>query len=297
MEAFRVPRDSLLAAAAFLGLVGLIGWLDLSTGPDYGFGFFYLIAVVPAAWFVGRSSGFVVGLAAGLAWFLADVAVRTTAPADAIAWNAASGTALFLAAAFLADRVRRDRDALQRADADRKRFVRSLEQEVQRSADALVALTLRGLRRPAGAVTPDDMRALHARAEEIQFLSRDFAALVRLQSGALRLDRKTFDIVELIEEIRTQRIGAQRIPLTRPAEPVFVWGDRARLRQVLEIGFSRLTGAGSTSEVAVDIAVAGKSARVTLAAAGRDQPVRRADDADIGFELAQQLMAAHSGEL
>src|SRR6266536_3898135 len=114
MEAFRVPRDSLVAAAAFLGLVGLIGWLDLSTGPDYGFGFFYLIAVVPAAWFVGRSSGFVVGLAAGLAWFLADVAVRTTAPADAIAWNAASGTALFLAAAFLADRVRRDRDALQR---------------------------------------------------------------------------------------------------------------------------------------------------------------------------------------
>ena len=62
-----IPGMRALAVRAMLAglvLVGLIGIIDLVTGPDFGFAFFYFIPIVPVAWSAGRWPGIVVAVSA-----------------------------------------------------------------------------------------------------------------------------------------------------------------------------------------------------------------------------------------
>jgi K+-sensing histidine kinase KdpD len=88
-----IIRSNIVIGTLFwLLVVVLVGAVDLSTGPDYGFGFFYLLAVVPAAWLLGRWPGMAVALASGFAWFFADIIERRAGAIGPIAWNASSRT-------------------------------------------------------------------------------------------------------------------------------------------------------------------------------------------------------------
>jgi hypothetical protein len=146
-------RSSVVTGVLFwLLLVLLIGIIDLSTGPDYGFGFFYLLAVVPAAWLLGRWPGIIVGLASGFAWFFADAVERRTS-IPATAWNASSRTFLFITAAVLVDIVRRERVRLRKLDSDRSHFMRVLEHELA-GPGADLARGLRALEEKGGATAP-----------------------------------------------------------------------------------------------------------------------------------------------
>ena len=54
----RALRSSVLVGTViWLLVVLLVAAIDVSTGPAYDFGFFYLVAVVPAAWLLGRGPG------------------------------------------------------------------------------------------------------------------------------------------------------------------------------------------------------------------------------------------------
>lgn len=292
----RSPLGMLGWATVWLGLVAFIGWVDLITGPEYGFGFFYLIAVVPAAWMLGRWPGIVVALASGGAWFLADLVERRGTAIPAVAWNASSRTFMFVLAAVLVDSIRRERERLRHLDQERSLFMRVLEHELPRPSHEL-GLALRRLH-DAGGATREDLGPLAEQAQDLEFLSRDFVVLGQLQSGSLWLQHQPVDVRALIEEIRS-RAGPSggRLPITLSSGPFVVEGDEARLRQALKALVGRAQ-ASTESDVSLDLRRSSGDVSLTITAGVGPFLATRADDAeDVGFELARMIIEAHHGRL
>ncbi|HVR88239.1 MAG TPA: HAMP domain-containing sensor histidine kinase [Candidatus Limnocylindria bacterium] len=281
--------------AVWLGVVAVVGWIDLITGPDYGFGFFYLIAVVPAAWMLGRWPGIVVALASGAAWFIADLVERRGMAAPAIAWNASSRTFMFVVAAILVNSIRRERERLQHLDRERSLFMRVLEHELPQPSHEL-GEALRRLR-DAGGATAEDLGPLVERAEDLEFLSREFVVLGQLQSGALWLQHGPVNVRALMEDIRSGAGPSRaRLPITLSSGPFVVEGDDGRLRQALSalVGLAR---ASTESDVSLDLRVNGGEACLTISAGVGPFLATPPDDGGVGIELARMIIDAHHGSL
>ena len=290
-------RSRIVTGTLFwLLVVVLIGVVDLSTGPDYGFGFFYLVAVVPAAWRLGRWPGIIVGLASGFAWFFAD-AVERRVSIGATAWNASSRTFLFITAAVLVDIVRRERVRLRKLDSDRSHFMRVLEHELAGPGGEL-ARGLRALREKGGA-SAADLQPLVERAQDLEFLSRDFVSLGQLQSGELWLQHKPVDLRALVEDLRTRPTDkGPRIPITLSSGSFTVEGDEARLRQAIGSLIDAARGGATTSEVSSDLRKSGGSARFTVTGGvGPFLALPKDDQGGVGIELARMIIEGHGGTL
>lgn len=290
-------RRVLLPTLGWLCIVGLIGAVDYVTGPDYGFGFFYLIPVLSAAWFLGRWPGMAVALAGGLAWFAADYAVRPATPALAIVWNASSRTFLFFAGAILVDSFHRERARLERIDVQRSLFLRVLEHELPRPGDELVRLLDRY--QESGTAGPPELRALRDRAEEIRFLSRDFVALGQIQAGTLPLSRLPVDLNALVQDVRSQRSDPdRRMPITLASSVLAVSADADRLRQAIRSLMAEAAQAGGADEVSLDLAAAGADAQlVVVTGTGPYLTPAPGDEDPIGITLARLVVEAHGGTL
>jgi two-component sensor histidine kinase len=65
----RISRT--VATALAIVLVAVIAWFDFATG-DFSLAVFYLAPVVLATWYVGRATGWFIGLLSAAAWLLAD---------------------------------------------------------------------------------------------------------------------------------------------------------------------------------------------------------------------------------
>lgn len=294
---FPRTRRVLLPLAGWLVLIAVIGVLDYVTGPDYGFGFFYLIPVIPAAWYLGRWPGVIVALAAGLAWFAADYAGRPATPALAILWNASSRTFLFITGAILVDSFRRERVRLKEVDVQRSLFLRVLEHELPRPGDELVRLLTRY--QESGTAGSAELRALRDRAEEIRFLSHDFVALGQIQAGTLPLARLPVDLNAVVQDIRAQRSDQdRRMPITVASSPLTVAADEDRLRQAIRSLIAEAAQAGGGNEVSLDLAGSGVDAQLVVASgAGPYLAPMRGDEDPVGIALARLVVEAHGGTL
>ncbi len=98
----------------------MLGYLDFVTGPDLTPIIFYLIPVVPVAWYAGRRAGAVVAAAGGIAWLLSDVLTHGRYAHPAIPYgNTGMRLTVLLLAAWAVARLRRSLDrerALARTD-------------------------------------------------------------------------------------------------------------------------------------------------------------------------------------
>ncbi len=65
----------LLTCLALISL-GVIGFFDYYTGPDYSFSIFYLVIVVASAWYQKRKWAILVSVAGTVVWFAAAIASR-----------------------------------------------------------------------------------------------------------------------------------------------------------------------------------------------------------------------------
>jgi len=290
-------RSGVVTGTLFwLLVVGFFLFLDLITGPDYGFGFFYLFAVVPAAWLVGRWPGIIVGLASGASWFFADALERKVS-IGATAWNASSRTLLFITAAVLVDVVRRERERLRKADIERTHFMRVLEHELAGPGQDLA----RGLRalQAKGSATAPELQPLVERAQDLEFLSRDFVSLGQLQSGELWLQHKPVDLREVVEDLRTRPSDkGPRIPITLSSGSFLVEGDEARLRQAIGSLMDAARAGATTSDVSADLRRAGGSARLTITGGvGPFLNLPKDDQGGVGIELARMIIQGHGGKL
>lgn len=292
----RVRWDVVSGTTGWLVVLFGIWLLDLVTPPEYGFGFFYLVAVVPAAWYLGRVPGLIVGLSAGLAWFVADAAQRRLGSLWPAAWNASSRTFVFVLAAILIDIVHRERERMRTVDAERSRFLRVLEHELAGPGRDL-ALGLRGLQK-AGTASAAQLQPFVERAQDLEFLSRDFVSLGQLQSGQLALQRTDVDVRALIEELRA-RAGERgpRLPITLSSGSFVVAGDEARLRQAFNGLMSEARDSAGQADVTIDLRQDAGNAKVTISA-GVGPFVAAADDRGrVGVELARMIIEAHGGRL
>ena len=298
----RALRSSVfIGTVIWLLVVLLVAAIDVSTGPAYDFGFFYLVAVVPAAWLLGRGPGIALALAAGFGWFFADIVEGRTDVISAIAWNAASRMLLFLTAAWLVDLVRRDRERLRTLDRDRSHFLRVLEHELGGPGHELAA-RLHALR-DAGGATAAELQPLIERAEDLEFLSREFVALSQLQSGDLWLQHRPVDVAALVEELRARSAGpGPRIPITLSSGSFIVEGDEARLRQAISGLLTEARSATTAgSEVSIDLRRSAGNAQLTIS--GGIGPFTGSSASDVrgpgsvGIELARTIIEAHRGSL
>jgi diguanylate cyclase (GGDEF)-like protein len=102
----------LAVLAGLLGAIGVVGWLDFTTGPRVGLSLLYLAPVAAAAWWLGAASAGVCGAAAGVAWLWADVASREPVELPVSLWNGFTRLAIYIAIGLLLSRVRSDRRRL-----------------------------------------------------------------------------------------------------------------------------------------------------------------------------------------
>ena len=293
----RLSSKAVIGTIGWLLVVALVGLIDIWTGPEYGFGFFYLVAVVPAAWRYGRAAGVIVAIAAGFAWFVADVMEHRGVAVLPIAWNASSRTFLFVLSAILVDTVRRERERLKGVDAQRSRLMRVLEHELSGPGKAL-ADDLRRLQ-AAGGANADDLQPLVERAQDLEFLSRDFLALGQLQSGELWLQHHSVDLRAIVEELRT-RAGqtGPRMPLTLSSGSFTVEGDEARLRQAVSALLTEARITAGSSDATLDLRRESGTAKLTISAGvGPFLSASGTEGGGVGVELARMIIVAHGGRL
>lgn len=123
MFASRASR--FVAGTAVLLVIAVIGWLDWLTGPEWGFHLFYLMPVTWAGWGLGRRYAVASGVAAGIAWFLADWSAGHTLVS---AWNGGTKAAIFVGVGLLIAYLRRDRDQLVTSNAKVRELLAREEQ-------------------------------------------------------------------------------------------------------------------------------------------------------------------------
>ena len=280
----------------WLIVVVVVGAIDVSTGPDFGFGFFYLLAVVPAAWLLGRWPGIAVAVAAGCAWFFADVIESRVGTVGPIIWNASSRLLLFVLAAWLVDVLNRERERLRSLDREHSQFMRVLEHELAGPGKELS----RGLRalKEAGGATAAELQPLVERAEELEFLSRDFVSLGQLRAGELWLQHGHLDLGAIVEELRSRSIdNGPRIPITLSSGSFIVDGDDARLRQAIGSLLNEARTA-SPSDVSIDLRRDGANAKLTITGGlGPFLALPPDDRGGVGIELARVIIEGHRGRL
>lgn len=305
------------ASLTALGLVAIasICLVDLLSGPDIGFSLFYLIPVVVAAWNVGRGPGVILAVAGALAWLFADTMNRGTVSLAASIWNGFTRLVIFIAIAVLLDRQRTSAARLADVDRQREDFLRVLDYELPRPVEAITALAKkldRGI--PEYSADRATVQELQRRAQELEFLARDFVSLGRLQSERLLLTRTQSDLNEVVREAVRPIADKQRVIITLGAEGPIVDADVNRLRQAIEsVIRSALQHSTEYVNVAVRIDIASAwvdvsdRSRVPLRADDRalfDDPGRSEDpravavaDRFLGLELARLLMEANGGSL
>ena len=281
---------------AWLLLVSVIFILDLATGPQYGFGFFYLLAVAPAAWLVGRGPGLIVAVASAVAWLVADAAEQRLGSIWPTLWNASSRLLVFVLAAWVFDLVRRERERLRKLDGERSRFMRVLEHELAGPGHDLAA-GLRALQQ-AGGATATQLQPLVERAQDLEFLSRDFVSLGQLQSGELWLQHRSVDVRAVVEDLRARAAGGPRMPITLSTGSFRVEGDEARLRQAIASLLKAARDSAGASELTIDLRRVSGNVKLTISAGpGPFMASSEEDRGGVGVELARMIIEGHRGQL
>lgn len=301
--------------ALSLVAVASICLVDLLSGPDIGFSLFYLIPVVVTAWFVGRGPGVILAVAGALAWLFADTVNRGGVSVAASAWNGFTRLVIFIAIAVLLDRQRTSAARLAVIDRQREDFLRVLDFELPRPVEAIATLATRLDRAtPASSEQRGTVQELQLRAQELQFLARDFVSLGRLQSERLLLTRELSELNEIVREAVAAIADKQRVIITLGAEAPVVEADVDRLRQAIE---SVIRSALQHSSEYVNVAVRADAQSAWIDVSDRSRVPLRADDralfddpgrADdpravavterfLGLELARLLMEANGGSL
>ena len=134
-------RGQLFWVIAGLVLVAGIATIDVVTGPEISFSFFYLIPIVLVVWFAGRWLGCALAVGSAVAWFIADdVSGQTYSNAWIGYWNAFVRLGFFVVVALLLPALKAlEREKhLARIDyltgaANRRLFSESMQREIERS--------------------------------------------------------------------------------------------------------------------------------------------------------------------
>jgi len=152
----RYPQ--MVATAAGVLLVGLIGLLDYLIGPEILLGLLYLVPISLAAWFAGSKSGILVSCLSTAAWVTANVIpARYSHPAIAY-WNAAWELGFFLVVSLLVSRLKVANEGLEakvREKTSEMEKARQIQDRLLPSPETVSRLGAAFLYKPASEVGGD----------------------------------------------------------------------------------------------------------------------------------------------
>ena len=300
MIAHGLPGKARAIRGLVLGLllVAGIGLIDLVTGPEFGFAFFYFIPIIPIAWIYGRWPGVVVAMASAAMWFVADATLKPDQMVAAVAWNASSRLAIFLGGVLLIDRVRLDRTRMRDIDTQRDEFLRVLEHELTAPAEKMIEELNEA--QAKGVHGAAEIESLRHQAESLLFLTRDFVALGQAQARRLTLRIVPVDIAQLVTEIARQRPDQRSVLVTVPGDGLLVIADPDRLRTALSNTIAEvIADAGEIDYVSINVRVQGAEAAVTVSAAMPAATARLGDREEmrLSLRLSRLLLEAMGGSV
>jgi signal transduction histidine kinase/ActR/RegA family two-component response regulator len=229
-----------------------------------------------------------------------------------------------------------DRRALERDEALRKERTARAEAEVaNRAKDSFLAMLGHELRNPLSAIRAalgllevagkDHETATRARevigrqVSQLVTVVEELLDIARVTTGKMLLDRRPTDLAELARQcVQTLRAGGRftRHEITLEAEPAWVYGDSARLTQVLTnllVNALKYTPDGGR----IDVRVASEGDTVSLTVRdtgdgippallervfelfvrGDHTPARSGGGLGIGLTLARRLAELHGGSV
>jgi len=107
VRAYIERRSSLTLSSVAVLLTVLLGVADFVTGSEISLGFFYLLPVAFAAWYISAPVGTAISLLSAFVWFEAySLAGGTHSSQVILYWNAATRFGFFLVVAVLLARLR-----------------------------------------------------------------------------------------------------------------------------------------------------------------------------------------------
>lgn len=131
-------------------------------------------------------------------------------------------------------------EAEARARAEAKtRFLALMSHEVRTPMTAILGMTRLLSEEPLQARQLDYVRAMRAAGENMMLLLNDILDVTRLEAGRLELDRRPFNLMELLSDLRTlyqPQIQAKGLNLRvefPPRETLWLQGDAIRIRQII----------------------------------------------------------------
>jgi len=120
----------------------VIGWIRFLTGPDLALSLFYLLPILAAVWYVGRTAGVLAAFCSAASWLVADLHMLHAFSNPRIPFiNETFRLVVFLIIVFVADKLKRaleDQKALARSDpltqvANRRGFAELAEREIEKA--------------------------------------------------------------------------------------------------------------------------------------------------------------------
>jgi diguanylate cyclase (GGDEF)-like protein len=131
------------AWAAHLGTLAIIAGADYATGADIQLSAIYLLPIVSAAYFWGRTLSVTIAVLAAASWYFNTDLIRPASTSVAIlAWNGISRLAIYVVLALVVDQLRRQHAEVARLAstddltglANARRFQAELRAELARAA-------------------------------------------------------------------------------------------------------------------------------------------------------------------
>ena len=214
-------------------------------------------------------------------------------------------------------------EELKRMDNERREFLADISHELRTPITVIrgeAEVTLCGQDRNA-----DEYKdALHRIVELSMQLGKyinDLLFLARAETANLQFEWDTLDLAELVAGATENfQVMAEEnsisVSLDAPAEPVWVRGDKQRLRQVLFIlGDNACRYSNPGGRIAVTLRITGKTASVSLSDQGIGIPAQdlehifdrhfrsrnalasRDDGKGLGLPMAKSILKAHGGRI
>ena len=270
-------------------MLTVVALLDNLTPTNANFGLFYLLAVLPVAWWAGQRAGIGMAVLATVVEGASGIVDQDPLPVEL--WNALTRLLVLSAIAVIADRLHRRQSDLDRVGEERRTLLRLLEREFPRPLRALdwfSRMLDESLEREALDAARKQIAPLRHHVREAAFLATDLLSIGSLHTGALRLERVSADLRAIVATAADATLDRARIVANTPEEPVMVWCDPDRLAHAIASMFARCVDTPYAT-VSVLVRVVATEGLVQLST------FHEVDGLDL--ELAQLLVVAMGGRI
>lgn len=213
-EIFGKQSKPSLTALGFV-IVLLIGGIDYLTGPLFSSLMFYLVPIILATWFVGRSVGILIAASSALTWVLADMMSVPSYPHIIIPiWNLAEKLGMFFIVVYILLRISKAEEESRRLERERKDMLSMFAHDMKNPLIVSGGFLSRLISGKAGTFTEKQMEYLELMKDELGRLERyikDFLELSKLESGGYKPAPAIFNMAAALKmRVEMERIMAEK---------------------------------------------------------------------------------------